>query len=407
MKNLMKESGIEWIGKIPECWKIERYKNTLKNIGKSYFPAGDAKQDGVFTFFVSGKKTKKINKTNLKQIAILLSTGGSFNVHFDKSCNAAYSTDVFALHSNNNNLRYLYYTIKYQEDVLNKKFFLGTGIKHLQKKSFLSHLYCVPPLETQKQIANFLDDNTSIIDSKIERNNKKISLFKEYRDAIIFETVTKGLDKTAKMKDSGIDWIGDIPEGWKVKRIKNIFNLRMGETILKEELNENGTIPVYSATADDKFFGFINKANFLLNVGDIVIPARGNSIGCVKMVKEIATATQTTMILFNNNNNNRYFYYFLLGNKKNLFPSSGTAIPQITITNIKQKSILNPPLETQKQISDFLDIETARVDDEIEKLSKKNILLEELKKSLIFEAVSGKIDINLEAQKYSDLIEKI
>ena len=110
-----------------------------------------------------------------------------------------------------------------------------------------------------------------------------------------------------EMKDSGIAWIGEIPKGWKVSRYKYFATSRMGETILSEDTREEG-IPIYSATQDDKIFGYVEKSNIILTKGDFVIPARGNSIGCISIVKEdIATCTQTTICSRNIRNINSLF----------------------------------------------------------------------------------------------------
>ena len=96
------------------------------------------------------------------------------------------------------------------------------------------------------------------------------------------------------MKDSGIEWIGEIPEDWKISKYKYYSDNRMGETILVEDTNTEEGVPIYSATQDDKILGYVNNPSLVLHKGDFVIPARGNSIGCVSVVKEdIATCTQT------------------------------------------------------------------------------------------------------------------
>lgn len=186
----MKDSGIDWIGKIPEGWKKGRLKDTLKLMTKSNFPAGDSVADGDYTFYVSGQKTKKINKTNLKKDAILIATGGRFITHYNKNSECAYSTDVLAIGSKKENLSYLYYFIKARENMFNDLYFSGMGIKHLQRNDFLGCQYVYPSLKTQQEIADYLDVEVAKLDKQRELIKRKVELLKEYKEALIFEVVT-------------------------------------------------------------------------------------------------------------------------------------------------------------------------------------------------------------------------
>lgn len=251
-------------------------------------------------------------------------------------------------------------------------------------------------MDEQKKISKFLDENCSKIDTEITLLEKKSILLDEYKNALIYETVTKGLDKNAEMKDSGVEWIGEIPNSWKVRRIKDYYFLGMGNTILKEDLIDDGLYPVYSATAEDKFFGYVNNINLTLKFGDLIIPARGNSIGYVKIIKtsNLHTCTQTTIYAKNKQSKrNSYYYYYMIGNKDKLFPYDKTAIPQITVSQVKGKILLVPTEQEQIEIADFLDLETKKIEKQIELINKKVELLKEYKQSLIYEAVTGQLEI--------------
>jgi type I restriction enzyme S subunit len=118
--------------------------------------------------------------------------------------------------------------------------------------------------------------------------------------------------KYPRYKDSGIEWLGEIPEHWEVIKGKFLFRAGMGNTILKENLNENGKYPVYSATENNDIFGYIDNPSLILNKGDLVIPARGNSIGHIKIIETTSTATQTTIyckILNKNKLSPKYIFY--------------------------------------------------------------------------------------------------
>ena len=195
-----------------------------------------------------------------------------------------------------------------------------------------------------------------------------------------------------EMKDSGIEWLGKIPKEWEVRKYKDFAISGMGNTILKEELDDEG-FPVYSATQDDSIFGYLKEINLTLNKGDIVIPARG-TIGHVYLVKEkIATCTQTTIYSKIKNINNKFLVYCAKGLKEYWFVFDNTAIPQITVSQVQNNLVPVPPCNDQQKIANFLDIKTSEFDTII---SKKELLiekLEEAKKSLISEVVTGKVKI--------------
>ncbi|EAK3364368.1 restriction endonuclease subunit S [Campylobacter lari] len=196
-------------------------------------------------------------------------------------------------------------------------------------------------------------------------------------------------------KDSGIEWLGEIPQYWEVSKFKYFYRSNMGETILAQDLKDEG-IPIYSATEDDKFFGRIKNPINLLNINDFVIPARGNSIGAVKIVKEKSTCTQTTIFSKQFKKMNPYYvYYFLLGYRKFLFEFTQTAIPQITISQVNDNPILYPPLKEQEQIANFLDEKCEQIKNFIEKKEKLITLLKEQKKAFINEATTKGLDKNV------------
>lgn len=263
-------------------------------------------------------------------------------------------------------------------------------------------------LPQQTAIANYLDHHTTNLDKEISLLEQKVEKLDEYKQALIYEIVTKGLDKNVPMKDSGIEWIGMIPEHWEVKRVKDFYKLGMGETILKEDLIENGKYPIYSATAEDKFFGYLNDLNLILKKDDLVIPARGNSIGHVKLVKQPLGCTQTTIYLKKKNKiNSSYIYYYLIGNKSELFFFDDTAIPQITVAQINRKMILLPQKNEQQQIAEYLDEQCSKINKKKELINKKVELLKEYKQSLIYEAVTGATNIESEYFIENNFLEQI
>jgi type I restriction enzyme S subunit len=166
----------------------------------------------------------------------------------------------------------------------------------------------------------------------------------------------------------------------------------MGQTILKEDLQDTGSWPVFSATEGDLYFGRVDNPRVRLKAGDLIIPARGNSIGAVKMVQEPATTTQTTIYcqnLFGQVVSARFAYYFMVGCRKYLFPMTQTAIPQITVDEVSSNPFFVPPILDQENIVQFLDLHTTRSDDIIARYEKLIKLLEEKRLALISQVVTS------------------
>ncbi|WP_180046885.1 MULTISPECIES: restriction endonuclease subunit S [unclassified Acinetobacter] len=200
----------------------------------------------------------------------------------------------------------------------------------------------------------------------------------------------------AEYKDSGVEWLGEIPSHWDLRKFKHHFRSAMGETILGADLIEDGKLPVYSATEGDHFFGYVNSSSVVLEKGDFVIPARGNSIGFPKLVVTTSTCSQTTIYAkMHKKIHSKFTFYYLLGCKPYLFQFVQTAIPQITVEEVKNNHLVHPSLEEQTQIAKFLDHETAKIDHLIEKQQQLIELLKEKRQAVISHAVTKGLDPNV------------
>ena len=173
-------------------------------------------------------------------------------------------------------------------------------------------------------------------------------------------------------KASGIDWLGDIPSHWEMSKYKYHADSRMGITILKEQMVENG-LPIYSATQDDSILGYTNNRSLLLHSGDFVIPARGNSIGYVTKVSfDEATCSQTTICSTNFRNICiDYLLFCCKCFKKDWFFFVDTAIPQITVSQVDNNILPLPSVAEQEAIAAYLDEQTGRIDALIEQKQKQ------------------------------------
>lgn len=197
-------------------------------------------------------------------------------------------------------------------------------------------------------------------------------------------------------KESGIVWLGDIPDHWEIKKFKHYYVSSMGNTILKEELSEDFETPVYSATEFVEILGYIDNPSVILHRDDFIIPARGNSIGHVKLVvDEECTCTQTTIYAkkqYPGRINPSFVYWYQIGLRKKLYEFDNTAIPQLTVRQVKENPILVPQMSEQQAIATFLDRETARIDALIQKKERMIELLKEKRIALITQAVTKGLD---------------
>jgi type I restriction enzyme S subunit len=200
------------------------------------------------------------------------------------------------------------------------------------------------------------------------------------------------MKKYDSYKDSGIEWIGEIPNHWNISRYRYFYFSNMGVTLLKEDVKEDGIYPVYSATETDVLFGYVDEASVILNEGDIVIPARGNSIGHIKVVTSPSTSTQTTIYSkkISQNIETNFVKYFLQGLREHLFQFDRTAIPQITVNQVKNNPLVIPPPQEQTAIAAYLDRKTAEIDELIADKKRLLELYEEEKTAIINELVTGK-----------------
>ena len=198
-------------------------------------------------------------------------------------------------------------------------------------------------------------------------------------------------------KDSGVPWLGQMPEHWEVLPFKYNYRVSMGQTILATDLKDDGEFPVISATEEDHYFGRISSPRFVLRPSDFVIPARGVSIGAVKRVTEPSVCTQTTIYAKQHSDQaleSDFIFFYLRGCRTWLFEYDRTAIPQLTVEQVRNNPTLIPPLPEQTAIARFLDHYDRKIRRYILAKQKLIKLLEEQKQAIIHHAVTRGLDPN-------------
>jgi len=421
-----KDSGIKWIGEIPAEWDVYRLKFLLSTLQSGSRETGGGSQldEGVFslggehinwdgtlnlenTKLISEEYYNSMNQGKLKINDILLVKDGATigktailtKKEFDKM---AVNEHVFLMRSNKRiNPKLLYYLICSDSGFKQIKLTEVGSAQGGINQDFIAKAYFSIPQDKQDQttIASFLDKKTAKIDALIEKDKKLIALLKEKRTALINHAVTKGLDPDVKLKDSGIGWIGKIPEGWEVHRLKFKETVIMGQSPDSESYSyKYKGYPFLQGNAEFSdvhpnpsiWCDVVNK--YALK-NDILLSVRA-PIGAINIADQKYGIGRGLCAIRVKTNNLKYIFYQLL-TCVDYLNSIGTGS---TYTAISTEDIINlpmryPPLPEQTAIANYLDKTTSKIDKTIKLIEKKINLLEEYKKSLIHYVVTGKVDV--------------
>jgi type I restriction enzyme S subunit len=246
----------------------------------------------------------------------------------------------------------------------------------------------VPPFQEQQAIATFLDRETSRIDALVEKKQQFIELLEERRSALISHAVTKGLDPDVPMKDSGVEWIGEIPEHWDFKKLSYMASLKSGENITSTEFEKYGEYPVFGGNGLRGYFSkYTHEGEY------VIIGRQGALCGNINYTKGKCWVSEHAIVV----NPTTKFVTFWMGELLKAMNlnrySISAAQPGISVENIKKLKIPVPPLQEQQAIANYLDRETSQIDNLIEKTKQSIEYLKEYRTALISSAVTGKIDV--------------
>ena len=427
-----KNSGIEWIGSIPSDWKLDKIKyiaNLYGRIGWQGLTSEEYIDEGPFLVtgvdfckgridwnscvHISEKRWEQADKIQIKNEDLLITkdgTVGKVAIVNDLNGKASLNSGVLLIDlKDKNSKKYLYWVLC--SDVFwtwfNYKNSGNSTILHLYQKDFNEFIYTLPELKEQKLIANFLDKKCSEIDSVIEKIAKQINLLKDYKNSLITETVTKGLNKNVPMKDSNIEWIGEIPEEWDVSKIKySLILMGSGSTPdSSNPLNYDGEINwiqsgdlygksyiIETEKTITKYALHGNKSLKRYIAPFVVVAMYGASVGNIALSQIDSYTNQACCVMKGDNSlNNKYLYYFLIANRHEmLMLAIGGTQPNISQQLIKNLNIIIPQFNDQQEIVDFLDKKCSEIDSVISKKESQLDLIREHRKSLIYEYVTGK-----------------
>lgn len=441
MTRKMKDSGIEWIGEIPEDWEISKFKNSSnlyvgdsikdnekdnyldKDDAKAYVATKDLIIDENMVDFSNTLYVKNDNikfKTAPKDSSLICIEGGSAGrkkAFLDRD--VCFVNKLCCINPlNSMDKKYMFYLISNQafEQEFDKYIQGLIGGVSINKLSNFN--IPLPTLKEQHKISSFLDNEVNKINISIGYIYEQIENLKNYKKSVITEAVTKGLDKNVEMKDSEIEWIGEIPKHWKINKIGRICNVITDfvasgsfASIAKNVTyldKEDYAMLVRTVDLSNKRENvnriYINKSSyeFLRNSnligGEIVLPNIGASIGDVYIVPELykRMSLAPNSIMIKTKYVDKYYYYCFFSKYGKILLqnlSISSAQPKFNKTELRNIKMMQPPKEEQEQIVRYLDKKTKLIDDSIAIKQKQLETLEEYKKSLIYEYVTGKKEV--------------
>jgi len=420
MARKMKDSGIEWIGEIPEDWKVVRMKSCIQSrISGSW---GDNATGGcgdviclrVADFDYNNFKFKDtqieqltvrnydddtINKLSLKPGDILIEKSGGGEktpvgrtVIFNKEYKALYANFMDRLRCScfiyPNFMQYIFVTF-YKNNYTKNYIKQTTGIQNLDLTSMLAkELVAIPNLSEQQQIADFLDTKCAQIDEILQKTRDTIAEYKKLKQSIITQAVTKGVRGKRPMKDSGIEWIGDIPEEWEICRLRFLCRIMTGNQDTQDS-NPDGEYPFYvRSPIIEKSVKYTFDGPAILMAGDGVGAGKifhivNGKYGCHQRVYSIQKIKNIDI---------KFLFHYL---KNKFYIAIETANSKSTVDSVRLPMLQNFPViipvkNEQQEIVAYLDQKCAEIDKLIEKKEQLVGELENYKKSLIYEYVTGK-----------------
>ncbi|URQ86304.1 restriction endonuclease subunit S [Pseudoalteromonas sp. SCSIO 43088] len=418
------ETGFEWIGKIPYSWGLARvgkfFTERSEKVDDVTYPPLSVTMNGIVDQLSDvAKSNDNDNRKLVKKDDFVI------NSRSDRKGSSGIAPRDGSVSLINIVLAPKNIDPKYIENLFKSYYFKeeyfrnGKGIHWdlwtTRWEQFKNINIPIPPIEEQKLISRYLDKKTSQIDSLVENIQKKIEILKEQRTSLINHYVTKGLDPNVEMKDSGIEWIGEIPKHWSVKKLKNFATIfgRIGyrgytvEDIVSEG---EGSVTLGPGNIKDNKLSLLNRTyistekyeespEIQIFLNDIIFVKTGSTIGKSCIIEEqfeTMTLNPQMIVLKEITINNKFFYYQSITQFfQNYFETEkvGGSTPTISQDKIRNFPMLNVPTTEQKEIVELLNHRTTRIEQTIGINEQKLKLINEYRQSLISSVVTGKVRV--------------
>ena len=425
----MKPSGIEWIGDIPDDWEVRRLKGLgEQTIGLTYSPQDITDNSGTLVLRSSNIQNGKLvldrddnvyvsidveNKILKDEDILICSRNGSRNlvgktafvITYGKKLSYGAFTTIFRSKYN----KFLFYVFNAGVFEYHLASYNTSTINQLTTSMLNEIRVPFPPVKTQQKIADYLDEKCGEIDATIAKQKESVEKLKAYKQSLISETVTKGLDKSAPLKPSGIDYLGDIPSHWEIRKLKYVANFN--QNTLPEDTDgqfefkyiDIGNVSSVDGIKEIQYFNFSNapsRARRIVKYGDIIVSTVRTYLRAITSIKEDydnCICSTGFAVITPKDNFQQDFVVYAIENESFIAQiianSQGISYPAINVSQLENLKLAFPSVKEQKEIVDFLKTKLLEIDSIINK--KQNIIqkLDTYKKSLIFECVTGKCSI--------------
>ena len=410
----MKDSGNPWVREIPSDWFEKKLRYLVKLRGEKSVTTDYKKYVGLENimsqtgqYVQTGIEVDLTENLTFEVGDILF---GKLRPYLRKYWRAEFSgtasSEFVIIKGSSLNLNFLFWAI--QSDSFINDVDSSTYGSKMPRASweYMKNIKLPFPesIEEQTQIADFLDKKVAQLDKVKSLLEEQIKTLEDYRQSLIYETVTKGLDKTVHLKDSGVDWIGQIPEGWGVKPIKYCSRFQRGFGFPVElQGNDDGEIPFYKVSdlrgnSDEisisKNYVDLQTAKqnawVIVPSGAIIAPVIGAALlNNNRKISTVPFISDNNTLAIIPNNKNKYFYYLFKVIDMNWFNNSST-IPAVNISKLANQIVPTPKEEEQKQIADFLEVQIIKIDKLIEIKQKQINNINQQRQTLIYDVVTGK-----------------
>ena len=422
--NSYRESGIKWLGEIPEHWKSKKLKFIFNNKNSIRIPLSSEERGQmahrIYDYYGASGVIDKVEDYLFDEELILIGEDGANLITRTKRL-AFIASGKYWVNNHAHILKPIngdiYYLCELLEMIDYSIWISGSAQPKLTQEALFSINMFEPPIEEQTQIANYLDQKTTQIDELIAKKERLIQLLDEERTAIINQAVTKGLNPDALMKDSGIEWLGEIPEHWENKRLRYVAKCQNGISEGAEFFGEGNPFVSYSDVYNNRVLpkqvqGLAKSeekhwSNYSVQQGDIFLTRTSETIEeigissvCEHSIEKAIFAGFLIRVrpfegLMFQGFSKYYFNCFI---PRIFFVKEMNLVTRASLSQelLKRLPVLLPPIDEQKQIAQSLDEKCKKIERTI-KASKKEIdYLKEYKTTLISEVVTGKIDVREE-----------
>ena len=403
-----KDSGVEWLKEIPKEWPVAKFKRFAK-IRNGKDQKAVLTENGEYPVLGTGGEFGRANEFLYDQPSLLLGRKGTIDkpqfieVPF-WTVDTLFYTEVLE----DNSPKYLYYFSQIFPFSLLQE---SSAVPSMTQGKLHNLELCKPSREEQTKIAEYLDHQTGLIDAIIEKKQQLIEKLKEQRQAIINEAVTKGLDPNVPMKDSGVEWLGEIPEHWKVAKLKFLTEKIIDGAHFTPTYVDEG-IPFLRVTDIQTHEINLSKVKFIPKEehdelikrcrpekGDVLLSKNG-TIGITKVINwdwEFSIFVSLCLIKFKEELSPFYFSHFFnssIVDQQIKIGSKTTSVTNLHLDKIKELLIAIPPTKKeQDRVCEYLDVKLEEIDSIISKAEASNKSLLSYRQSIISEAVTGKIDV--------------